>query len=68
MNSPVPPQGSWDKVEKTTSFCLLIVLVLFIGSRLGAIGFRRSSPKLHRPVALTVLGALAIMLIVRSFV
>jgi uncharacterized membrane protein YfcA len=41
---------------------------LFIGSRLGVIGFRRSNPKLHRPVALAVLGALAIMLIVRSFV
>ena len=41
---------------------------LFIGSRLGVAGFRRSSPKLHRPVALTVLGALAVLLILRALV
>ncbi len=39
---------------------------LFAGSRLGVIGFRRSDPKLHRPVALVVLGLLASMLIVRA--
>ena len=41
---------------------------LFIGSRLGVIGFRRSSPKLHRPVALSVLGVLAALLIARALV
>ena len=41
---------------------------LFIGSRLGVIGFRTSSPKLHRPVALAVLGALATLLILRALV
>jgi uncharacterized protein len=39
---------------------------LFIGSRIGVIGFRRSDPKLHRPVALVVLGVLAAMLIGRA--
>jgi uncharacterized membrane protein YfcA len=41
---------------------------LFIGSRLGVIGFRRSSPKLHRPVALAVLSALAVLLILKALV
>ncbi len=39
---------------------------LFVGSRLGVTGFRRSNPKLHRPVALVVLSLLASMLIVRA--
>lgn len=39
---------------------------LLLGSRLGVIGFRRSDPKLHRPVALVVLSLLASMLIVRA--
>ncbi len=41
---------------------------LLVGSRLGVIGFRRSSPKLHRPVALAVLSTLAVLLIARALV
>lgn len=41
---------------------------LFVGSRLGVIGFRRSNPKLHRPVALVVLGLLAILLILKALI
>ena len=41
---------------------------LLIGSRIGAIGFRRSSPRVHRLVALIVLGLLAAMLIGRALV
>lgn len=61
MNSPMPPQGSWDKVEKTTSFCLLIVLVLFIGSRLA---FAEWWPL---PPLDFVLSAIAVLLALASF-
>ncbi len=34
MNTPSPPPGSWDKVERITSLCLIVSLLSFIGSRL----------------------------------
>ena len=39
---------------------------MFVGSRLGVLGYRRAHPKLHRPVALAVLSVLAAMLIARA--
>ena len=35
MNAPAPVRGAWDKVEFYTSYFLLLVLISFIGTRLG---------------------------------
>jgi chromate transport protein ChrA len=35
MNAPTPVRGTWDKVEFYTSYFLLLVLISFIGTRLG---------------------------------
>jgi hypothetical protein len=35
MNAPAPVRGRWDKVEFYTSYFLLLVLISFIGTRLG---------------------------------
>ncbi len=35
MNAPAPVRGKWDKVEFYTSYFLLLVLISFIGTRLG---------------------------------
>ncbi len=34
MNTPSPSPGSWDKVERITSLCLMVTLLSLIGSRL----------------------------------
>lgn len=39
---------------------------MFLGTRLGAWGFRRTSPRQHRVTALSVLSTLALMLILRA--
>jgi len=41
---------------------------LFIGTRLGAWGFRRTTPRQHRATALSVLATLALLLILRALV
>lgn len=35
MNTPAPVRGTWGKVEFYTSYFLLLVLISFIGTRLG---------------------------------
>lgn len=35
MTASLPAQGRWSKVESTTSLCLQLVLLSFIGSRLA---------------------------------
>jgi hypothetical protein len=55
------PQGTWDKVEKTTSWCLQLVLAAFIGSRLA---FAEWWPL---PRIDFILSAIALLLVLASF-
>lgn len=61
MNSASKPQGSWDKVEKITSLCLLTVLVSFIGCRL------LFAPWWPLPALDFALSLLAVVLVTGSF-
>lgn len=45
---------------------IVAVPALFAGARIGAWGFRRTSPRQHRATALGVLSVLAVMLILRG--
>jgi uncharacterized membrane protein AbrB (regulator of aidB expression) len=55
------PQGTWDKVEKTTNWCLQLVLASFIGSRLA---FAEWWPL---PTIDFILSAIALLLVLASF-
>jgi hypothetical protein len=61
MNAPMQPQGSWSKVEKITSICLLIVLASFIGTRLAFAGVWQL------PTIDFVLSIVALVLVLASF-
>lgn len=60
MNAAAP-QGRWSKVEKVTSFCLLIVLASFIGTRLAFITVWQL------PMLDLVLSIAALVLVLGSF-
>ena len=61
MNSPAPVRGRWDKVEFYTSYFLLVVLVSFIGTRLGF------ATVWQLPTIDFVLSVIAVLLILASF-
>ena len=50
----------------TLLLAVLTYPVLFVGTHLGALAFRRTKPHHHRRIALTVLSGLAMVLIVRA--
>jgi uncharacterized protein len=61
---PMAGKGMVTRVELIWS--LAAVPALFLGARLGAWGFRRTTPRHHRATALIVLSVLAVSLIVRA--
>lgn len=66
MKAPVPPipaslPGRWSKVEKVTSYCLLIVLASFIGTRLAF------ASVWQLPMLDLVLSIAALLLVLASF-
>ena len=61
MNSPAPVRGKWDKVEFYTSYFLLVVLVSFIGTRLGF------ATVWQLPTIDFVLSVIAVLLLIASF-
>jgi len=61
MNSPAPVRGKWDKVEFYTSYFLLLVLVSFIGTRLGF------ATVWQLPTIDFVLSVIAMLLLIASF-
>ena len=60
-NIPVPSPGRWSKVEKVTSYCLLIVLASFIGTRLAF------ASVWQLPMLDLVLSIAALLLVLASF-
>lgn len=60
-DSSVPPQGRWSKVEKVTSYCLLIVIASFIGTRLAF------ATVWQLPMLDLALSILALLLVLASF-
>ncbi|TPG50497.1 LrgA [Rhodanobacter glycinis] len=61
MNSPAPVRGKWDKVEFYTSYFLLLVLISFIGTRLGF------ATVWQLPTIDFVLSVIAVLLVLASF-
>ncbi|TPG05935.1 LrgA [Rhodanobacter glycinis] len=61
MNTPVPVRGKWDKVEFYTSYFLLLVLISFIGTRLGF------ATVWQLPTIDFVLSVIAVLLVLASF-
>lgn len=61
MNTPAPVRGTWNKVEFYTSYFLLLVLVSFIGTRLGFATVWRL------PTIDFVLSIIAMLLLLASF-
>ena len=61
---PMADRGLVTRQELIWS--VLAVPALFLGARIGAWGFRRTQPHLHRATALAVLSVLALTLIVRA--
>ncbi len=61
MNTPAPVRGKWDKVEFYTSYFLLLVLVSFIGTRLGF------ATVWQLPTIDFVLSVIAMLLLIASF-
>lgn len=61
MNTPAPVRGKWDKVEFYTSYFLLLVLVSFIGTRLGF------ATVWQLPTIDFVLSVIAVLLLIASF-
>jgi len=63
------PMTAHGLVGKTTLIWAAIALpALFLGARIGAWGFRRTTPRTHRLSALVVLSALAVGLMLRGLV
>lgn len=60
-NSAAPLQGRWSKVEKVTSYCLLIVLASFIGTRLAFVSVW------ELPMLDLILSIAALLLVLASF-
>jgi len=61
MNAPAPVRGRWDKVEFYTSYFLLLVLISFIGTRLGF------ATVWQLPTIDLVLSIVAVLLVLASF-
>ncbi|MES2313288.1 MAG: LrgA [Pseudomonadota bacterium] len=61
MNAPAPARGRWDKVEFYTSYFLLLVLISFIGTRLGF------ATVWQLPTIDLVLSIVAVLLVLASF-
>ena len=61
MNTPAPVRGTWDKVEFYTSYFLLLVLISFIGTRLGF------ATVWQLPTIDLVLSIVAVLLVLASF-
>lgn len=61
MNAPAPVRGTWDKVEFYTSYFLLLVLISFIGTRLGF------ATVWQLPTIDLVLSIIAVLLVLASF-
>lgn len=61
MNTPAPVRGTWDKVEFYTSYFLLLVLLSFIGTRLGF------AVVWQLPAIDFVLSVIAVLLLIASF-
>jgi hypothetical protein len=61
MNTLAPARGKWDKVEFYTSYFLLLVLLSFIGTRLGF------ATVWQLPTIDFVLSIIAILLLLASF-
>lgn len=61
MNTPAPVRGKWDKVEFYTSYFLLLVLISFIGTRLGF------ATVWQLPTIDFVLSIIAMLLLIASF-
>jgi uncharacterized membrane protein YfcA len=52
--------------SQTLLLAVLTWPVLLVGTHLGALAFHRAKPHHHRRIALTILSALAVVLIVRA--
>jgi hypothetical protein len=61
MNTPASVRGKWDKVEFYTSYFLLLVLISFIGTRLGF------ATVWQLPTIDFVLSVIAVLLVLASF-